>query len=65
MHNFRLLRSNSNTPNSSQTLSPNPREGWEDPKLGWCYDEKVLERRTKVDQDLNKKVFSQIYFLGN
>jgi hypothetical protein len=25
-----------------------PQEGWNEPKTGWCFDEKTLERRTKV-----------------
>lgn len=26
----------------------NPPDEWEEPKNGWCYDNKILERREKV-----------------
>ena len=37
---------------SAMTNSPNPRDDWEQPKLGWCYDENILNRRAKVNEIL-------------
>lgn len=33
---------------STSPMTPNPRDEWQQPTIGWCYDEKTLERRTKV-----------------
>lgn len=43
--------------------SPNPREGWEAPKQGWCYDEVTLQRRTKVSSFPSTR--SHVSSLGN
>jgi hypothetical protein len=43
---------------SSMTDSPNPRDEWEKPKLGWCYDEAILSRRAK---DLDKAKDKDVY----
>uniref|UniRef100_A0AC34F9V5 Histone RNA hairpin-binding protein RNA-binding domain-containing protein n=1 Tax=Panagrolaimus sp. ES5 TaxID=591445 RepID=A0AC34F9V5_9BILA len=43
---------------SAMTDSPNPRDEWEQPKLGWCYDEALLSRRAK---DLEKAKEKDVY----
>uniref|UniRef100_A0A914YCE7 Histone RNA hairpin-binding protein RNA-binding domain-containing protein n=1 Tax=Panagrolaimus superbus TaxID=310955 RepID=A0A914YCE7_9BILA len=43
---------------SAMTDSPNPRDEWEQPKLGWCYDEALLSRRSK---DLEKAKEKDVY----
>ncbi|KAE9549240.1 hypothetical protein FO519_007549 [Halicephalobus sp. NKZ332] len=40
--------------------SPNPRDGWEVPKQGWCYDEVTLQRRTKeIEKGKQKEVYQR------
>lgn len=46
---------------NTSKMSPNPREGWEAPIKGWCYDEKTLERRTKEIQKAKEKPIYQRY----
>lgn len=36
-----------NTPDQN-SLTPNPLKDWEEPKNGWCTDEVILQRRSKV-----------------
>ena len=53
-------------PRPLSTSSPrlNIKEGWVDPKLGWCTDMKAIERRTKeLDKAKAKDVYKK-YIAG-
>ncbi|TMS34295.1 hypothetical protein L596_001921 [Steinernema carpocapsae] len=64
------VRSNGTTPQkgrrrlpSSVSSSPSikKREDWEEPTLGWCSDEKVIERRTREIERAKEKPVYQKY----
>jgi histone RNA hairpin-binding protein len=47
------------------TLTPNPPKDWSEPKVGWCNDEKTLERRAKEigrakDKEIYKRYSSEV-----